>query len=139
VGAELAAPVAADAWLTGLFEEATGGGRIGPAEVVATQVGPVDELLTSGSQAHRGTVAPGRRRAGPNRRYAGPMADDTRGSGLSTTSVVLLVVGVLVAGWFLLGLVHFVVGLVWTLAEVAVVALVLVLVVRFLLGRSKSD
>jgi len=67
------------------------------------------------------------------------MADDTRGSGLSTTSVVLLVVGVLVAGWFLLGLVHFVVGLVWTLAEVAVVALVLVLVVRFLLGRSKSD
>jgi hypothetical protein len=67
------------------------------------------------------------------------MADDTKGSGLSTTTVVLLVLGVVVAGWFLLGLVHFVVGLVWTLAKVAVLVVMVVLLARFLVGRSKSD
>jgi len=67
------------------------------------------------------------------------MADDTKGSGLSTTTVVLLVLAALVAGWFLLGLVHFVVGLVWTLAKVAVLVVVVVLLVRFLFGRSKSS
>ena len=67
------------------------------------------------------------------------MADDAKGSGLSTTEVVLVVVGVLVVGWFLLGLVHLVVGLVWTLAKVAVLVVLVVLGARFLLGRSKSS
>jgi hypothetical protein len=67
------------------------------------------------------------------------MADDSQGSGLSTTEVVLIVIGVLVVGWFLLGLVHLVVGLVWTLAKVAVVVVLVVLGARLLLGRSKSS
>ena len=71
-------------------------------------------------------------------RYALSMADDANGSGLSTTGVVLIVVGVVVVGWFLLGLVHLVVGLLWTLAEVAVLAMVVVLAARFFFGRSKS-
>lgn len=66
------------------------------------------------------------------------MADDTKGSGLSATTV-LLVLGVLVVGWFLLGLVHFVVGLVWTLAKVAVLVVLVVLLARFLVGRSKPS
>ncbi len=66
------------------------------------------------------------------------MADDANGSGLSTTGVVLIVVGVVVVGWFLLGLVHLVVGLLWTLAKVAVLAVVVVLAARFFFGRSKS-
>ena len=67
------------------------------------------------------------------------MAEDAKGSGLSTTEVVLLVLGVLVVGWFLLGLVHLVVGLVWTLAKVAVVVAVVVLGAKFLFGRSKTS
>jgi uncharacterized membrane protein len=67
------------------------------------------------------------------------MADDTKGSGISTTEVVLIVLGVLVVGWFALGLVHLVVGLVWTLAKVAVLVVLVVLAAKFLFGRSKSD
>ncbi len=67
------------------------------------------------------------------------MADDDKGSGLSTTEVVLIVVAVLVVGWFLLGLVHLIFGLVWTLAKVAVVVVLIVVAVRFLAGRSKSS
>ncbi len=63
----------------------------------------------------------------------------SNGSGLSTTGVVLVVVGVLVAAWFLLGLVHLVVGLVWTLAKIALVVVVAVVVVKFVFGRSKSS
>ena len=67
------------------------------------------------------------------------MADDTKGSGISTTEVVLIVLGVLVVCWFALGLVHLVVGLVWTLAKVAVLVVLVVLAAKFLFGRSKSD
>ncbi len=67
------------------------------------------------------------------------MADDDKGSGLSTTEVVLLVLGVVVVGWFLLGLVHLVVGLVWTLAKLAVLVGFVALVVWFLFGRSKTS
>jgi len=67
------------------------------------------------------------------------MADDGKGSGLSTTEVVLLVLGVLVVGWFLLGIVHVVVGLVWTLAKVAIVVAVVVLGAKFLFGGSKTS
>jgi putative exporter of polyketide antibiotics len=67
------------------------------------------------------------------------MADDSKGSGLSTTEVVLLVLGVLVVGWFLLGLVHLIFGLVWTLAKVAVVVVLVVVAVKFLFGRSKTS
>jgi putative exporter of polyketide antibiotics len=67
------------------------------------------------------------------------MADDSKGTGLSTTEVVLVVLGVLVVGWFLLGLVHVVVGLVWTLAKVAVLVVLVVLAARFLFGRSKTS
>ena len=48
-------------------------------------------------------------------------------------------VGVLVAAWFLLGLVHLVVGLVWTLAKIALLAVMAVVVVKFVFGRSKSS
>ena len=67
------------------------------------------------------------------------MADDSKGSGLSTTEVVLVVLGVLVAGWFLLGLLHLVVGLVWLLAKVAVLVVLVAVAYRFLFGRSKSS
>jgi putative exporter of polyketide antibiotics len=67
------------------------------------------------------------------------MADDSKGTGLSTTEVVLVVLGVLVVGWFVLGLVHVVVGLVWTLAKVAVLVVLVVLAARFLFGRSKTS
>ena len=67
------------------------------------------------------------------------MADDSKGSGRSTTEVVLLVVGVLVVGWFLLGLIHLVVGLVWMLAKVALLVVLVVLTVRFVSRRSKSS
>jgi hypothetical protein len=67
------------------------------------------------------------------------MADDSKGSGLSTTEVVLVVLGVLVVGWFLLGLVHVVVGLVWLLAKVAIVVALVVLGVRLFRGRSHSE
>jgi hypothetical protein len=66
------------------------------------------------------------------------MADDSGGSGLTTTEVVLIVLGVLVVGWFLLGLVHLVVGLVWTLAKVAVVVALVVIAAKFVFGRSGS-
>ena len=67
------------------------------------------------------------------------MADDGNGSGLSTTGIVLLVVGVLVAGWFLLGIFHIVLGLVWTLAKIAVLLVLVVAGAKFLFGRSKSS
>ena len=67
------------------------------------------------------------------------MADDSKGSGLSTSEVVLIVVGVLVVGWFLLGLVHVVVGLVWTLAKVAVIVALVYFGARYLFGRSKTS
>ena len=67
------------------------------------------------------------------------MADDSKGTGLSTTEVVLVVLGVLVVGWFVLGLVHLVVGLVWTLAKVAVLVVLVVVAARFLSGRSKAS
>ena len=71
--------------------------------------------------------------------YAGDMADDSKGSGLSTTGVVLVVLGVVVAGWFVLGLLHLVVSLAWTLGKVAVLVVLAVVAVRFLLGRSKTS
>jgi putative exporter of polyketide antibiotics len=67
------------------------------------------------------------------------MADDSKGSGLSTTEVVLIVLGVLVAVWFVLGLVHLVFGLVWTLAKAAVLVVLVVAAAKFLFGRSKSS
>ncbi len=67
------------------------------------------------------------------------MADDANGSGLSTGGVVLLVLGVLVAGWFLLGIFHVVIGLVWTLAKIAVLLVLVVAGAKFLFGRSKSS
>jgi len=67
------------------------------------------------------------------------MADDTKGSGLSTTEVVLLVLGVLVVGWFILGIAHVIFGLVWTLAKIAVLVAVVVIGAKFLFGRSKSS
>jgi len=70
---------------------------------------------------------------------SGAPGPGSNGSGLSTTGVVLVVVGVLVAAWFLLGLVHLVVGLVWTLAKIALLAVVAVVVVKFVFGRSKSS
>jgi len=67
------------------------------------------------------------------------MADDTKGPGLSTTGVVLLVLAVVVGGWFLLGLLHLVASLAWTLAKLAALVVLAVLVVRFLFGRSKTS
>ncbi len=151
VGAQLATPEATDGQQGhppsvapgGLVEQAgqplVGRCRVGPTEVVTLQVGLIDQLLTSGAQAHRGTVPPGRAGTGVHRGYAGSMADDSKGSGLSTTEVVLLVLGVLVVGWFLLGLVHLIFGLVWTLAKVAVVVVLVVVAVKFLFGRSKTS
>ena len=65
--------------------------------------------------------------------------NDSKGSGLSATGVALVVVGVLVAAWFLLGLVHLVVGLVWTLAKIALLVVLVVVVVKFVFGRSKTS
>ena len=67
------------------------------------------------------------------------MADDSKGSGLSTTGVVLLVLAVVLGGWFLLGLLHLVASLAWTLAKLAVLVVLAVVVVRFLFGRSKTS
>jgi hypothetical protein len=67
------------------------------------------------------------------------MADDSKGTGLSVTEVVLLVLGVLVVGWFALGLLHVVVGLVWFLAKIAIVVALVILGVRLVRGRSKSE
>jgi putative exporter of polyketide antibiotics len=67
------------------------------------------------------------------------MADDTKGSGLSTTEVVLIVIGVLVVGWFVLGIAHVIFGLVWTFAKIALVVILIVLAGKFLFGRSKSS
>ena len=49
------------------------------------------------------------------------------------------VLGVLVAGWFLLGIFHIVLGLVWTLAKIAVLLVLVVAGAKFLFGRSKSS
>jgi len=67
------------------------------------------------------------------------MAGDDKGTGLSGTGIALVVVGVLVVLFFLSSLVHLVVGLLWTVAELALVVLVVVLLVRFFFGRSRSD
>ena len=67
------------------------------------------------------------------------MADDAKGPGLSTTGVVLLVLAVVVGGWFLLGLLPLVASLAWTLAKLAVLVVLAVVVVRFLFGRSKTS
>jgi uncharacterized RDD family membrane protein YckC len=67
------------------------------------------------------------------------MADDSKGSGLSTTEVVLIVLGVLVFGWFLLGVFHVIFALAWDLAKIALVVAIVVIGAKFLLGRSKSS
>ena len=67
------------------------------------------------------------------------MADDSdTGSGRSTLSTVALVVGVVVVVWFLLGILHFLVSLVWGVVEVAGLV-ALVLVIGWLLFRNKDD
>ena len=150
-GTELAPAVAADGHqrhasgvaAARLVEEPgqplVGRGRIRPAESVATEVGTVDQLLASDTQGHRRTVAPCCRRTATRRRYAGGMADDSdSGSGRSTLSTVVLVVGVVVVVWFLLGILHFLVSLVWGVVEVAGLV-ALVLVIGWLLFRNKGD
>jgi len=67
------------------------------------------------------------------------MSDDSKGSGLSGTEVVLVVVGVLVVLWFVSGIIGAVVGFAWTLAKIALGVVVVVLLARFLVGRSKSS
>ena len=67
------------------------------------------------------------------------MADDSdSGSGRSTLSTVGLVVGVVVIVWFLLGILHFLVSLVWGGVEVAGLV-ALVLVIGWFLFRGKGD
>jgi hypothetical protein len=67
------------------------------------------------------------------------MADDSdSGSGRSTLSTVVLVVGVVVVVWFLLGILHFLVSLVWGVVEVAGL-IALVLVIGWFLFRGKGD
>jgi hypothetical protein len=67
------------------------------------------------------------------------MADDSdSGSGRSTLSKVALVVGVVVIVWFLLGLLHFLVSLVWGVVEIAGLV-ALVLVIGWLIFRNKGD
>ena len=67
------------------------------------------------------------------------MTDDSdSGSGRSTLSTVGLVVGVVVVVWFLLGILHFLVSLVWGVVEVAGLV-ALVLVIGWLLFRNKGD
>ena len=67
------------------------------------------------------------------------MADDDKGSGLSTTEVVLIVLGVLVVGWFLLGLAHLIFGLVGRSPRSRSWWSLIVLAGKFLFGRSKSS
>jgi len=67
------------------------------------------------------------------------MSEDSKGSGLSATEVVLVVLGVLLVAWFALGLFHLVVGLVWTLAKIAVLVVLVVAGAKFLFGRSKTS
>ena len=113
--------------------------RIGPAEGVAPDVGAVDQLLAAGTQRHRRTVAPHCRLDATHGGYAGVMAEDVdSGSGRSTLSKVALVVGVVVIVWFLLGLLHFLVSLVWSAVEIAGLV-ALVLVVGWLIFRKKGD
>ena len=67
------------------------------------------------------------------------MADDSdSGSGRSTLSKVALVVGVVVIVRFLLGLLHFLVSLVWGVVEIAGLV-ALVLVIGWLIFRNKGD
>ena len=67
------------------------------------------------------------------------MADASdSGSGRSTLSKVALVVGVVVIVWFLLGLLHFLVSLVWGVVEIAGLV-ALVLVIGWLIFRNKGD
>jgi len=67
------------------------------------------------------------------------MADEgNSGSGRSTLATVAMVVGGVVIVWFLLGLLHFLVSLVWGAVE-ALAVLAVVLVVGWLLFRRKGD
>jgi hypothetical protein len=67
------------------------------------------------------------------------MADDSdSGSGRSTLTTVAVVIGAVVVVWFLLGLLHFLVSLVWGVVEVAGLV-ALVLVIGWLLFRNKGD
>ena len=64
--------------------------------------------------------------------------DGDQRQGRSTLSTVALVVGVVVVVWFLLGLLHVIVSLVWGAVEIlGVVALVLL--VGWLLFRRSDD
>ena len=67
------------------------------------------------------------------------MIHDSKDSGLSTTEIVLLVLGVLVFGWFLLGLVRVIVGFAFHLAILAFVIAVIVIGVKFLFGGSSKE
>ncbi|MGA2838244.1 MAG: hypothetical protein ABSF84_16785 [Acidimicrobiales bacterium] len=67
------------------------------------------------------------------------MADDSKGSGLSTTDVVLIVIGVLVVAWFFLGLVHVIIGTLWFVVKVVAIVAIVVFGARFLFRRSKSS
>jgi len=49
------------------------------------------------------------------------------------------VLGVLVFGWFLLGVFHVIFALAWDLAKIALVVAIVVIGAKFLLGRSKSS
>jgi len=67
------------------------------------------------------------------------MVDDSdSGSGRSTLTTVAVVIGAVVVVWFLLGLLHFLVSLVWGVVEVAGLV-ALVLVIGWLLFRNKGD
>ena len=118
-------------------EPLVGRRRVGPAEGVPSQVGPVDQLLASGPQGHRRNVPPWRPRFGLCRHYAGQMADD-EGSGRSTLGTVALVVGVVVVVWLALGLLHVIASLVWGVLQVAGL-IALALIVWWLFFKKKDD
>ncbi|MGD0882865.1 MAG: hypothetical protein ABSB09_14965 [Acidimicrobiales bacterium] len=67
------------------------------------------------------------------------MADDSKGSGLSATDVVLIVIGVLVVAWLFLGVIHVIIGTLWFVLRLVAIVAIVVIAARFLFGRSKSS
>ncbi len=67
------------------------------------------------------------------------MADDSKGSGRSTTDIVLIVIGVLVVAWLFLGVIHVVIGTLWFVIKIVAIVAIVVFGARFLFGRSKSS
>ncbi len=67
------------------------------------------------------------------------MADDSKGSGLSATDVVLIVIGVLVVAWLFLGVIHVIIGTLWFVLRLVAIVAIVVIAARFLFGRSKAS